>query len=85
MNLDNIPPRKRKPNIEGPQHEAETRPNSREQPAAAERTDDPKPLPDKDERQTPDVTSADRQPVTNADEQERITNNESGNRPIPEK
>lgn len=84
MNYGNKPPRKRKQNIEGPQAETDTRPDSRDQPAAAERTDDPKDTAEKMDRQAPDATAADRQPVTNADEQERITNNESGNRPIPE-
>lgn len=84
MNPDNKPPRKRKPNLESPQ-DPKTRPDSRDQPAAAERTEEAEPVEQKQERQTPDVAATDRQPVTNADEQDRITNTGSGNRPVPEK
>ena len=84
MHNDLKPPKKKKPNLEGPNIPDDSRPDKRDQPAAAERTDDAARSSVPEERTTPDASSTDRQPVTNQDEQERITNVGSGNRPIPE-
>lgn len=85
MNEHPKPPRKKKLNIEGPENPKDNRPDTREQPAAAERTDDAATDSVPEERAVPDASASDRQPVTNQDEQERITNAGSGDRPIPEK
>ena len=85
MTQNQKPPKKKKRVIEGPSNPKDLRPDSREQPAAAERTDDADRTTAPEERTAPDTSANDRQPVTNEDEQERITNVGSGNRPIPEK
>jgi hypothetical protein len=85
MNQNQKPPKKKKLNPEGPENPKDTRHDTREQPAASERTEDGATTSIPDDRAVPDASATDRQPVTNEDEQERITNAGSGNRPIPEK
>ncbi|HEU5146835.1 MAG TPA: hypothetical protein VFT90_08975 [Chryseosolibacter sp.] len=83
MYLNNKPPRKRKGAPEEPANPKQSRPDAREQPASAERTE-AQPESDKESRSTPDSSATTREPVTNQDEQDRITN-AGGDRPVPEK
>lgn len=83
MTSSNKPPKKKKEVPEGPANPKDVRPEKREQPAAAERTE-AEPEANKESRATPDASSTTREPVTNQDEQDRITN-AADDRPVPEK
>jgi len=77
------PPRKKRGQPEGPANPKDIRPDTREQPAAAERTDTDLDS-GSEKREAPDSDTASRQPITNQDEQDRVTN-ASQDRPVPEK
>lgn len=77
------PPRKKRGQPEGPANPKDIRPDNREQPAAAERTDTDQKN-DQEKREAPDADAASRQPITNQDEQDRVTN-AGQDRPVPEK
>ena len=83
MQTTHKPPRKRKGPPEGPANPKDDRPDSRDQPARAERTESA-PEGDKEQREMPDNSADARQPITNQDEQDRVTN-AGQDRPVPEK
>ena len=84
MHLKNKPPKRKRETPERPGNPKDVRPESREQPASAERTEDVQPDSEKESRSTPDASATSRRPVTNQDEQDRITN-AGEDRPVPEK